>query len=88
MCASSVGIVPFVRRHRWCGKAMPSLCLRLDPFVCDGRRPGMNAAAERLGFEQWLETYQGSQRELLHSDPEFERWLDEEYVPVAGAWMY
>jgi hypothetical protein len=48
----------------------------------------MSAAAERLGLEQWLETYEASQRELLYSDPEFARWLDEEYVPVAGAWMY
>jgi hypothetical protein len=48
----------------------------------------MNATAERLGFEQWLETYQTSQRELLRNDPEFARWLDEEYVPVAGGWMY
>jgi hypothetical protein len=48
----------------------------------------MNAAAERLGFERWLETYQTSHREVLRRDPEFARWLDEEYVPVAGAWMY
>jgi hypothetical protein len=48
----------------------------------------MNATAERLGLEQWLEVYRASQRELLGSDPDFARWLDEEYVPVAGGWMY
>jgi hypothetical protein len=48
----------------------------------------MNATVERLGLEQWLEAYRGSQQELLRGDPEFARWLDEEYVPVAGGWMY
>jgi hypothetical protein len=48
----------------------------------------MSATATRLGLEEWLGSYRATQRDLLHSDPEFARWLDEEYVPVAGAWMY
>ena len=48
----------------------------------------MNATAEHLGSECWLDAYRTSHLELLRSDPEFARWLAEEYVPIAGGWMY
>ena len=48
----------------------------------------MNAAVQRLGLERWLEGYEAWQRELLRSDPEFATWLEKEYVPLAGGWMY
>jgi hypothetical protein len=48
----------------------------------------MHAMVERLGVGELLDAYEGSQRELLRSDPEFARWLAEEYVPIAGGWMY
>jgi hypothetical protein len=48
----------------------------------------MNTMVSRLGLESWLDAYEASHRELLCSDPEFARWLEEEYVPVAGGWMY
>jgi len=42
----------------------------------------------RLGLGFWLKSYEASQRELLDADPEFARWLEEEYVPIGGGWMY
>jgi hypothetical protein len=27
-------------------------------------------------------------REFLGDDPEFRRWLEEEYVPIFGGWQY
>lgn len=38
--------------------------------------------------DQWLATYKESHRRLLRSDPEFARWLENEYVPLAGGWQY
>jgi len=35
-----------------------------------------------------IETYKKEHRELLESDPEFARWLEESYVPIAGGWQY
>jgi hypothetical protein len=39
-------------------------------------------------IDRWLASYKESRRSLLDSDPEFARWLDEEYVPLAGGWQY
>ena len=36
----------------------------------------------------WLETYKEQYCETLASNPDFARWLDEEYVPIAGGWQY
>jgi len=48
----------------------------------------MDATAARLGLGAWLERYKVSRRELLAADPDFARWLAEEYLPIAGGWMY
>jgi len=29
-----------------------------------------------------------SQGELSTNDPEYQRWLRDEYVPIAGGWQY
>lgn len=39
-------------------------------------------------FETWLAAYKREHSELLQSDGEFARWLEEEYVPLAGGWQY
>jgi hypothetical protein len=36
----------------------------------------------------WLTHYKATYHHLLNSDPEFARWLNEEYVPIAGSWQY
>ncbi|HEX3128140.1 MAG TPA: hypothetical protein VH394_12490 [Thermoanaerobaculia bacterium] len=36
----------------------------------------------------WLDGYRNAQAELLADDPVFAAWLDQEYVPIAGAWLY
>jgi len=36
----------------------------------------------------WLERYKEAHSDLLKEDPSFARWLDEEYVPLAGGWHY
>jgi len=38
--------------------------------------------------QRWLQEYKNNHRELLHQDREFARWLQEEYVPIAGGWAY
>jgi hypothetical protein len=53
-----------------------------------GKEAKMNATTERLGLGEWLDSYRDSEQELLRSDQGFARWLEEEYVPVAGGWMY
>jgi hypothetical protein len=36
----------------------------------------------------WLSAYKHERRELLQNDSEFARWLEDEYVPLAGGWQY
>lgn len=36
----------------------------------------------------WLAAYKEDRHELLESDSEFQRWLEEDYVPIAGGWQY
>jgi hypothetical protein len=35
-----------------------------------------------------LAAYRAANEERLRHDPEFAAWLDREYVPIAGGWMY
>ncbi len=35
-----------------------------------------------------LGAYKEEHRDLLENDPEFARWLEESYVPIAGGWQY
>lgn len=35
-----------------------------------------------------LAAYRRSHAELLARDPAFARWLEESYIPIAGAWRY
>lgn len=37
---------------------------------------------------EWLNRYRHAQAGLLADDPAFAAWLDQEYVPIAGAWLY
>ena len=39
-------------------------------------------------LKTWLSTYKHEHRELLQNDSEFARWLEDEYVPLAGGWQY
>jgi transposase-like protein len=39
-------------------------------------------------IRRWLERYKEANAALLESDPEFRRWLDEEYVAIGGGWQY
>ena len=36
----------------------------------------------------WFDSYRVANAELMASDPEFARWLEEDYVPIAGGWQY
>jgi hypothetical protein len=36
----------------------------------------------------WLANYKDDSYDLLMNDPEFALWLDQEYVPIAGGWLY
>ncbi|SRR6266508_1009445 len=36
----------------------------------------------------WLDHYQEAHRDEVAGDEEFARWLEEEYVPLAGGWHY
>jgi hypothetical protein len=41
-----------------------------------------------LDAGDWLDEYRRANHELIAGDPEFGRWLDEEYVPIGGGWQY
>ena len=45
----------------------------------------MPAAGTEL---RWLDSYRQSHAALLAADPDFAEWLDSEYRPIAGAWLY
>lgn len=35
-----------------------------------------------------LEAYKEDNADVLERDPEFARWLEEDYAPIAGGWHY
>ena len=39
-------------------------------------------------LREWIDEYRAANAALLESDPEFRRWLDEEYVVIGGGWQY
>jgi hypothetical protein len=48
----------------------------------------MNVEISEMSLDRWLASYKDTYRNLLINDPEFARWLDKEYVPIAGGWQY
>ncbi len=48
----------------------------------------VNRVAAALGLSEWLDGYRAHNRDVPEEDAEFSRWLEEEYVPIAGGWMY
>jgi hypothetical protein len=48
----------------------------------------MSSETLHIPISSWLENYKQGHAALLHKDPEFARWLDEEYRPLAGRWQY
>jgi hypothetical protein len=40
------------------------------------------------GSRDWLAAYKAENSERLRTDPIFARWLETEYVPIAGGWQY
>lgn len=40
------------------------------------------------GVDRWLVGYTKANADLLDADPEFRRWLLEDYRPIAGGWQY
>lgn len=53
--------------------------------VGDIREAAMDGYASHA---EWLESYKRVHAAVLENDPSFRRWLDEEYVPLAGGWHY
>lgn len=39
-------------------------------------------------MQGWLAAYKETHRGLLDQDQEFAQWLEEEYTPIAGGWLY
>jgi hypothetical protein len=50
------------------------------------RNAPVGTAARVLGG--WLASYLEAHRDAVAGDEEFARWLEEEYVPLAGGWHY
>lgn len=48
----------------------------------------MNAQFPDLSVDRWIASYKDAHRALLADNPEFARWLDDNYVPIAGGWQY
>jgi hypothetical protein len=48
----------------------------------------MNPVLVEVGLEPWFKAYKELHRDLLEQDPCFAQWLEAEYVPLAGGWMY
>lgn len=41
-----------------------------------------------IEIDRWVEDYKDANADFLDADPEFHRWLDEEFVPIGGGWQY
>jgi hypothetical protein len=41
-----------------------------------------------MPLDQWLATYKAEHGPLLEQNPEFARWLEDSYVPIAGGWQF
>ena len=37
---------------------------------------------------EWITDYVQDNAALLEAEPEFRRWLEEDYAPIAGGWQY
>lgn len=37
---------------------------------------------------EWIADYKARHAALLRENPDFARWLDENYIPIAGGWQY
>jgi hypothetical protein len=48
----------------------------------------MEEPSTRRRTDSFIYHYKLRHRDLLDQDPAFARWLEEEYVPIAGGWMY
>ena len=48
----------------------------------------MSSVMAKREIERSLSEYEAKRKGLLEENPEFARWLREEYVPIAGGWMY
>ncbi len=46
------------------------------------------STSERESIMNWLEAYKRENADLLQRNPEFERWLESDYRPIAGGWQY
>ncbi|MEP7381652.1 MAG: hypothetical protein ABI910_08195 [Gemmatimonadota bacterium] len=41
-----------------------------------------------VATDRWILQYKDARQDFLSTNAEFARWLEEEYVPIAGGWMY
>jgi hypothetical protein len=48
----------------------------------------MSSSMRRISISDWLENYKREHGALLRHDPEFARWLNKDYRPLAGRWQY
>ncbi len=44
--------------------------------------------AVSLAVKEALSEYRSLHADLFTSDPEFARWFQDRYTPIAGGWMY
>lgn len=65
---------------------------RCPTVVGIGRRSSVFAASTtwepEMVLDEWLSIYKAEHSELLERDPEFARWLEDDYIPVAGGWEF
>lgn len=47
-----------------------------------------SSASTGTGVADLIAAYKQAATDVIASDPEFARWLDEEYAPLAGGWHY
>ncbi len=48
----------------------------------------MTTRFPEIPVDCWLKSYKDECRDLLADNPEFARWLEEDYKPIAGGWQY
>jgi hypothetical protein len=46
----------------------------------------MKSAVDRI--QVMVEEYKLAHSELLDGNPDFRKWLENEYVPIVGGWQY
>jgi hypothetical protein len=57
-------------------------------WIARSEDPMSAAPPSKRAIAEWMGRYKDAHHDTLADDPEFTRWLEEDYAPIAGGWHY